>query len=171
MILHYLRKQLGNRGTAAAQLAETGHRLEQRLLLLVLRLLVLQSLRLSILLLPASLAAQATARARGLERPARGGRRPRQAPQDGRNLPPQHVPHNLAEQSAAGRSAIGSSTEAVASGNADALPRKTCSSVHERCSCDSTLTAAPPLPPPQTPSPPPLPPPRRRRRRRRCKHC
>ena len=77
MILHYLRKQLGNRGTAAAQLAETGHRLEQRLLLLVLRLLVLQSLRLSILLLPASLAVQATARALGLARLARVGSRPR----------------------------------------------------------------------------------------------
>ena len=86
---------------------------------------------------------QATARARGLARPARGGSRPRQASQGGRTLPPQHVPHNLADKSAAGWSAIGSSTEAVASGNADAAPRKTCSRVHERRSCDSTRSATP----------------------------
>ena len=41
------------------------------------------------------------------------------------------------------RSAIGSSTEAVASGNADAAPQKTCSRVHERRSCDGTRSADP----------------------------
>ena len=73
-------------------------------------------------------AAQATALARGL---GPVGKRTRQAPQDGRifKLHPRHVQHNLAE-----RSVMGSSPKAVASENADALPRKTRCRARECCS-------------------------------------